>query len=73
MATRVNVKAFRDRWGLSQPDLAKRISVDARTISRWENGATAPSPMAKEHLKRVEQELKDATGRSFDLAHGGED
>lgn len=60
MATRqrpIDVKALRERLGLSQVELAKRIPVHELTVSRWENGHMQPSAMAREHLKRVEDEL----------------
>lgn len=58
MPRRLDVKAIRDRLGLSQGDLAMHIWGDKskyreRAISRWENGHNDPSPMAQQHLKRL--------------------
>lgn len=65
MARRINVKDLRDRLGLSQSDLARRIWGKyephyKRTIRRWENDGTDPSPMAQKHLQRLLAEHKAA-------------
>lgn len=38
------VKEMRDRFGLSQSQLANRIDVKAQTVSLWERGLRFPSP-----------------------------
>lgn len=58
MATRVDVKAIRERFGENREDFGKRVSASSRTVRRWENGEVEPSQMALKHLDalRVESE-----------------
>lgn len=67
MATRINVKRLREAHGESQRTFAKRLWPDAqpselahreRTVSRWENGHTSPSPMARHKLQQLHDEAK---------------
>jgi len=37
-----SLKEVRKRIGISQAQMAKRLGIPANTLSRWENGATAP-------------------------------
>lgn len=37
------IKEHRERCGLLQTDLAKRLDVDSTTVSSWERGRTEPS------------------------------
>lgn len=53
MATRVDVKAIRDRFGENRETFGKRVSASSRTVRRWENGEVAPSPMALKHLDAI--------------------
>src|SRR4051812_35931464 len=36
----VRLKEFRDRAGLTQRELAEKLSVDPATVARWETGKT---------------------------------
>ena len=56
MATRVDVKAIRDRLGDNREDFGKRLGASSRTVRRWENGEVEPSPMASKHLEALEAE-----------------
>lgn len=38
----VNIRKFRKKQGLSQNDLAQKLSVTRQTVSSWENGKTYP-------------------------------
>lgn len=38
-----NIKTYRERAGLSQAELAKRLCVNQTAISQWERGVAAPS------------------------------
>ena len=40
------IKSFRESRGLSQKELADRLGVNQATVSRIENGATIPKPVA---------------------------
>lgn len=55
MARRINVKALRDSIGCSIDDLAAKLGVHSRTVSRWENGHTDPSPLAISKLRELQQ------------------
>lgn len=62
----IDVKGLRDRMGLTQRDLAKRLwetddptPAHERSISRWENGHHEPHAMAKLALKRLAREHDD--------------
>jgi len=37
------IQAFRERYGVSQAQLALLVGVDARTVRRWENDEAEPS------------------------------
>lgn len=61
MPPRINTKALRASMGLSIDGLAEKIGVHGRTISRWENGHTDPSPLAVARLRELQQ--ADAQGQ----------
>ena len=44
------IRAWRQRVGLSQEELAAAISVTFSTVSRWENGHVKPSKLARKAL-----------------------
>lgn len=54
MSRRVNVNALRTSMGLSIEQLAERLGVHARTVSRWENAHTDPSPLALKQLRELQ-------------------
>lgn len=67
------LKAFRDRMGLSAPDLASLLGVSAQSIYNWENGAVRPSEdtivalarlkeSGKRNLRAALEQLKDQQG-----------
>lgn len=44
--TAPDIRAFRQRWGLSQRGLAELLSVGFRTVQRWEEGTQdIPGPV----------------------------
>lgn len=63
MARRIDVRGLREKHGLSQPELARRLGVSDRSVRRWEIDVVDPSPMAVSHLKRVEAELEEQAAR----------
>lgn len=48
-----NLRAARERLGLSGKDLAKLVGTTGATVSRWEHGITKPRDEFKEKLARV--------------------
>ena len=48
----VGVKAIRVELGFTQEDLARRLGLALSTISKWEQGVTSPSRLAREKLKK---------------------
>lgn len=46
------VRALRERLGLSQKELAELVGVHAMTVSKWERGVLAPADHARGLLKR---------------------
>ncbi len=54
------VKRFRERFGLTQVELAERLGVSFTTVNRWENGQTRPSPLAWSRLQRMDGEQPDS-------------
>lgn len=48
------IKNARENLGLTQEDLAERLEVSRQAVSKWELGASAPSP---ENLKLLEKVL----------------
>ncbi len=45
------IKAIREGLGLNQAQFGQLFGVHAMTVSRWESGATQPSPYEIELLK----------------------
>jgi DNA-binding transcriptional regulator YiaG len=53
------LRELRHRLGdVSQEQLARRIGVSWSTVNRWENGKGTPSPLAREKLLEVLQEVR---------------
>ncbi len=49
------VRDLRRQLNLSQEKFACQLGVSFKTVNRWENGHTVPSPMA---LKLIENQLQ---------------
>lgn len=58
------LKAFRDKSGLSAPELALLLGVSAQSIYNWENGAVRPSDDTIVAIAR----LKEAGKRNLQAA-----
>ncbi len=39
------LRAYLERWGMSQSDLAERLGVERRTVVRWLAGYPIPGPV----------------------------
>lgn len=57
MITSDEIREIRQRLGLSQQTFAERIGVGIATVSRWEQGHTAPRPIAKRAIRRLIEEI----------------
>lgn len=44
------LKAWRARAGLSQPDAAAHLGITRRTLENWEQGVNAPRGLARSAL-----------------------
>jgi len=49
------IRELRQQLNLSQKQFAVRLGVSFKTVNRWENGHTVPSPLA---LKLIEQMIR---------------
>jgi putative transcriptional regulator len=54
--TSVNVKALRERLGLTQNEFSGMIGVSIKTLQNWEQGRREPEGPAKALLRVVERE-----------------
>ena len=61
-----DIRALRQRRGLTQQQFAERLHVTPLTVLRWESGQSRPRPLALAKLREVAQELaaSDAPRRS---------
>jgi len=49
----VSIKAIRLKLGFTQEDLARRLGLALSTVSKWEQGVTSPSRLAREKLEKM--------------------
>jgi len=62
----VDVRSLRSKLGWSQERLARELGVSFSTISRWERGEGAPSPMAERLLRELSRQAAPAGWPSAD-------
>ena len=55
ISTSALVRELRQHLNLSQERFAANLGVSFKTVNRWENGRSTPSPMA---LKLIKNQLK---------------
>lgn len=60
--TGLEIKAARERAGLTQAQLAARLGVAAVTVFRWESGRSRPQPG---HMARLSREFKYAISKGI--------
>lgn len=58
--TSKQLKRARRQLGMSQAQLARRLKVDTITVSRWERGVRAISPIVEVALEYVKLTHKEA-------------
>jgi len=49
----IDIKAIRLELGFTQEDLARRLGLALSTVSKWEQGVTSPSRLAREKLEKM--------------------
>jgi len=49
----VNIKSIRLKLGFTQEDLARKLGLALSTVSKWEQGVTSPSRLAREKLEKL--------------------
>lgn len=53
------IKALRERLGMTQAQLADALETTVTTISRWENGARKPRGLYAKALERLAKADRD--------------
>jgi putative transcriptional regulator len=49
----VDIKTIRLKLGFTQEDLARKLGLALSTVSKWEQGLTSPSRLAREKLEKL--------------------
>ena len=57
------IRELRQQLDLSQEKFAAKLGVSLRTINRWENGSTVPSPMALKLIEEMLEKMGEADKR----------
>jgi DNA-binding transcriptional regulator YiaG len=52
---REEIREFRFSFGWSQEKFAFILGVSAKSVSRWENGKSKPSPLAEKRLRDLQK------------------
>lgn len=58
---RVRVKRLREALGHTQVEFAEHFPVSVKTVSRWELGEVAPSPMARARMQELSRKHRGDT------------
>lgn len=53
------IKELRQKLGLSQEALARRLGVTVLTVRRWEKGTCKPSPLALLRIEELMRQMQD--------------
>lgn len=53
------IRALRDRLGLTQVEFAQQLGVQYVTISRWENNVSRPHPLGLLGLAKLKRQVVD--------------
>ena len=49
----IDVKVMRDKLGFTQEDLARKLNVSLSAVSKWEQGVSSPSRLAREKIEKL--------------------
>jgi DNA-binding transcriptional regulator YiaG len=52
------IKALRDKMGLSQTAFGALVYANYHTIGKWENGVARPRPVSVARLEQLKKELE---------------
>ena len=58
---KLDVRALRNRLGLSQAELAKAIDATERSVRRWEKEGFTPQPWHVKAMKKLERDKFEGT------------
>jgi len=58
----IDVKAIREKMGLSQSSFANRFGLSVFALRNWEQGKRQPDPAARAYLKVIEKAPDVVTG-----------
>lgn len=51
------IRQLRQQLNLSQKQFAVRLGVSFKTVNRWENGHTVPSPLAQKLIEQMIRQM----------------
>ncbi|MGI8744927.1 MAG: helix-turn-helix domain-containing protein [Bryobacteraceae bacterium] len=54
--TLVDVKAIREKMGMSQSEFARAFALNRRTVQQWEQGKAAPDVAVRAYLTVIERD-----------------
>jgi DNA-binding transcriptional regulator YiaG len=49
----IDIKAIRLELGFTQEDLARKLNVSLSAVSKWEQGVSSPSGLAREKIEKL--------------------
>jgi transcriptional regulator with XRE-family HTH domain len=49
----IDVRTIRINLGFTQEDLARKLGLALSTVSKWEQGVTSPSRLAREKIEKL--------------------
>lgn len=55
----MDIKAIREKLGLTQEEIARKLGVSWGTIARWEAGKSKPSKLARKALENLLKETEE--------------
>ena len=59
------IRTLRLALKLTQEQFASQLGVTFATVNRWERGKTTPSPLARQHLQKMQNDLQGGIQNSL--------
>lgn len=59
------VRTLRLTLKLTQEQFASQLGVTFATVNRWERDKTTPSPLARQHLQKLQDDLQGGIQKSL--------